>query len=241
LNKGSLAEKVNQLMLQEAERQEPPPKRLKSGNSEGGEVVKRTALDVRFGNHGRKLLQARLDDSIVRLICVTGIPPSVVDYEQWKDMLAVANSAHCPTSSSAFIDNHIPAEAGCVRTLSIEYLKTCFHLTVSYDGGTTKLPQSVYTIHFTTPEGQSVLIEGDNATAESATVEYISQALLRAMDLVGRLCSSGIASDSAGNTKLARQLVCAVPTIIPMADVCHHLNHLCKDLSQLSMFTVCCK
>jgi hypothetical protein len=46
LNKGSLAEKVNQLMLQEAERQEPPPKRLKSGNSEGGEVVERTALPV---------------------------------------------------------------------------------------------------------------------------------------------------------------------------------------------------
>ncbi|KAG1839860.1 hypothetical protein C8R48DRAFT_549772, partial [Suillus tomentosus] len=74
-------------------------------------------------------------------------------------------------------------------------------------------------------------------TAESAPGEYISQALLNAMKLVGQLHFSGIASDSAGNTKLAQQLVCAaVPTIIPMADVCHHLNLLCKDLSQLSMF-----
>lgn len=88
-----------------------------------------------------------------------------------------------------------------------------------------------------TLEGQSFLIEGNNATVESAAGEYISQALLNVMKLVGQLHFSGIASDSAGNTKLAWQLVCAVvPTIIPVADVCHHLNLLCKDLSQLSMF-----
>ncbi|KAG1898519.1 uncharacterized protein F5891DRAFT_955629 [Suillus fuscotomentosus] len=106
----------------------------------------------------------------------------------------------------------------------------------------TEVPQNFLSqsIPFTSrhQEGQSFLIEGNNATAESATGEYISQALLNAMKLVGQLRFSGIASDSAGNTKLARQLVCAaVPTIIPMADVCHHLNLLCKDLSQLSMFT----
>lgn len=123
LNKGSFAEKVNQLMLQEAEQHESPCKHLKSDNSEGGEVVKRTVLDVQFGNHGRKLLQACLDDLIVRLICITHIPPSVIDCEQWKDMLAVKNSAYCLTSSSGFIDNHIPAEAAHVCTLSIKYFE----------------------------------------------------------------------------------------------------------------------
>lgn len=183
--------------------QELPPKCLKSSNSVGREVVKKTALDVRFGDHGRKLLQARLDDLIVRLICITDVPPLIVDYKQWKDMFAIANSAYCPTSSSTFINSYIPAEAGHVHSLSIEYLKTCFHLTISYDGGTTKFPQSVYTIHFMTLEGQSFLIEGNNPTVESAAGEYISQALLNVMKLVGQLHFSGIASDSAGNTKLA--------------------------------------
>ncbi|KAG2059587.1 hypothetical protein BDR06DRAFT_835502, partial [Suillus hirtellus] len=187
-------------------------------------------------------LQAHLDNSIVHLTCIIGVPPSIVDYKQWKDMFAITNSAYCLTSSSTFINSYIPAEAGHVRTLSIKYLKTCFHLTISYDRGTTKFPHSVYTIHFTTLKGQSFLIEGNNATAESATGEYILQALLNMMKLVGQLHFSRIASDSAGNMKLAQQLVCAaVPTIIPMADVCYHLNLLCKDLLQLSMFTTVIK
>ncbi|KAJ8579575.1 hypothetical protein M405DRAFT_778782, partial [Rhizopogon salebrosus TDB-379] len=61
--------------------------------------------------------------------------------------------------------------------------------------------------------------------------------LLNAMDLVGRFRFSGITSDNTGNVRVARQLVCqTVKTIIPMSDVCHHLNLLCKDIAKLPMF-----
>lgn len=138
---------------------------------------------------------------------------------------------------SLIADKHIPGEAARVRKLSIEFLKTRFNLTISYDGGTTKRPQSAYTVHFTTPDGRSFLIEGEESSDSSHTGEHIAHMLLNAMDLVGRFRFSGIASDNTGNTRVARQLVCqAVKTVIPMSDACHHLNLVCKDIAKLPMF-----
>jgi hypothetical protein len=76
----------------------------------------------------------------------------------------IANAAYYPSCSSTIADTHIPGEAARVRTLSIIFLKTQINLTISYDGGTTHRPQSVYTVHFTTPDGRSFLIEGEESS-----------------------------------------------------------------------------
>ncbi|KAG2337516.1 hypothetical protein BDR05DRAFT_842673, partial [Suillus weaverae] len=73
---------------------------------------------------------------------------------------------------------------------------------------------------------------------ESHTGEFLAQMVLRAIDLVGRNHFAGVTSDNTGNTRVARRLLCAeIKTLIQVPDICHHLNLLCKDLIQLSMFS----
>jgi hypothetical protein len=192
------------------------------------------SLDILVGETGRKLLQAQLNLAIINLICAACLPPTLVDYAEWKKLFTIANIRYHPMSSTTLVDDHIPSQAARVRKMTIEYLKTQFDLTVSYDGATTKLPQSVYTVHFTTADGRSFLIEGNEASDESHTGEHIARVLLMAMDLVGRLRFSGISGDSTGNTKAGRRFVCVVVrTIINMPDICHHTSLGCKDVCRL--------
>jgi hypothetical protein len=173
--------------------------------------------------------------AIVKLFCAAALPPHIADYQEWKDMLMIANQAYHPASCSTIADSHIPKEAARVRDLVI---KLNFNLTVSFDGGGTKRQQAVYTIHFTTPDGRSFLIRGEECSDESHTGEFIAQMVLKAIDLVGQNHFAGVTSDNTGNTRVARQILCAeIKTLIQVPDICHHLNLLCKDITQLSMFS----
>jgi hypothetical protein len=225
---------------QETDTQDVKRIRLESGADKNSNA-RPPALEVLVGETGRKLLQAQLDLAVVNLICAACLPPTLVDYSEWKNIFTIANKRYHTMSSTTLVDDHIPGQAARVRKLSIEYLKTQYDLTVSYDGATTKRPQSVYTVSFTTADGRSFLIEGNEASDESHTGEHIARILLAAMDLVGRLRFSGISGDSTGNTKVGRRLVCdVVCTIINMPDVCHHTSLGCKDIGRLPMFTDVC-
>lgn len=80
----------------------------------------------------------------------------------------------------------MPKEAARVRQLSIEKLKTLDNLTISYDGGTTKLVQSIYTVHVTTPDArESYLLAGDESSGLSHSAEYIVKLLKKIMDEIG--------------------------------------------------------
>lgn len=199
--------------------------------------LKNTMIEVECRKAGRACLTAQLDLAIIKLISAAALPPTLVDYREWKDIFSIANSIYRPACSTTIADQHIPSEAARVRELSLQYLRKQHHLTISFDGGTTKWPKSIYTVHFTTSDGRSFLIEGEESSDTSHTGEYLARMLLKTMDLVGRYCFSGITSDNTGNTRLARQLVSQeVKTCIPMSDVCHHLNLLAKDLAQLEIF-----
>jgi hypothetical protein len=45
------------------------------------------SLDILVGKTGRKLLQAQLN-----LICAACLPPTLVDYAEWKKVSAIANA-----------------------------------------------------------------------------------------------------------------------------------------------------
>lgn len=198
-------------------------------------------LDVIVGMAGKQLLQAQLDVAIIYLICAACLAPTLVDYPQWRKVLEIANNKYQPASSSKLVDNQIPKEASDIRKATIAYLKTQYDLTVSYDGATTKKPQSVYTVHATTADGRSFLLDGNETSSDSHTGEHISLVILSAMDLVGREHFSGISGDSTGNTKLARKIVCRkVPTLINLPDICHHTSLAIKDIGRLEMFDEVC-
>lgn len=233
----SLGALVEQLECEIADERVSSKRIRIDGENNPSDSTTETFMDIYVGETGRKRLQAMLDLAVVNFICATAIPPTVVDYAEWKKIFTIANIRYHPKSSQIIVDDHIPGQAARARELSLKYLGTQVDLTISYDGATTKKPQSVYTIHFTTPDGRSFLIEGQEASDESHTGEHIADQLLRAMDLIGRHHFSGISGDSTGNTKLARIIVCnAVNTIINLPDICHHTSLACKDICRLPIF-----
>ncbi|KIK94748.1 hypothetical protein PAXRUDRAFT_25790 [Paxillus rubicundulus Ve08.2h10] len=68
-------------------------------------------LELEFGKAGHHLMRAWLDLAIVKLLCAAVLPPIIVDYQEWKDIFAIANSTYKPAGSSAVVNNHIPTEA----------------------------------------------------------------------------------------------------------------------------------
>ena len=122
-------------------------------------------------------LANQLDADIVKLFCVGGIPPSKADLPQWKTMWRHAAPMYEPASASKLEEYLIPTEAAFVRTKQLEHLQTCNNLSMTFDGETTRLPESVYTVHVITPDRRVFLFEGNEASDESHTAEHIFKVL----------------------------------------------------------------
>lgn len=151
-------------------------KRAKGGNDhvpkDGNDGGQGMVLDLARKSR-RTELKAVLDSDVVQFVCASLIPPSVVDLPQWKKMWSDAVPIYTPASSTTLRDSHIPQQAEFVRQKQMEFIKTQYNLTLTLDGGTTRYPQSVYTIHVTTPSRRTFLVRGDESTLESHTGEYV--------------------------------------------------------------------
>lgn len=113
----------------------------------------------------------------MKLICVRNVVPTVIDSKEWKDVWSEGNPKYRPTSSSTFINSHIPSEAAQVRILQVQHLKKLCNLTLTFDGNTTHLPQSVYTMHVTTPDCRVYFMDGNEASKERHTAEHLEKVL----------------------------------------------------------------
>ncbi|THH07564.1 hypothetical protein EW146_g9281 [Bondarzewia mesenterica] len=186
-----------------------------------------------------KALQRQYDHIILCLFCLASLPPHLLDYEEWNEAISVTNPALKTVSSMTLSCYQISFESAHVLELSIQELKKQKNLTISYDGSTTRSVQSIYTVHVTTPESrQAYLMEGNEAFGVSHTAQHIRDVLLSVIDKIGCQNFAGICSDNTGNTKLARELVVKeIPSIIVLADPCHRLNNLVKDICKLDHFS----
>lgn len=123
---------------------------------------------------GKARYQDEVNHALVHLFSVSGIPAAVLDSPQWKNFVDVATRGKCnPLSSTMLTVKLIPAEAALVRKLQTDFLRTCDNLTLTFDGGATRKPSSVYTVHITTAERETFFVEGRDATSERHTAEYI--------------------------------------------------------------------
>lgn len=143
---------------------------------------KDASVQVLTSKAGKERLQAKLDYHIMKLICVRGLVPNVIDSPEWKSFVTNANPKYDPTSSSKFVEVHIPSEAAKVRVLQLEHLGKRYNLTLTYDGGTTRKPQSVYTVHITTQDRRVFFVAGDEASREHHTAEHIRSVIIEVSD-----------------------------------------------------------
>ncbi|KZV91751.1 hypothetical protein EXIGLDRAFT_647914 [Exidia glandulosa HHB12029] len=177
----------------------------------------------------------------MRLFKTCALAGNILDLRVWTDFVHAANPKLDTFSSTTLHDIHIAQEAVRVRKLAVDHLRTCDNLTISYDGGTVKIVQSVYTVHVTEPRShESYFLRGDESSGLSHTGEYIRDLVLGVMDEIGRARFACVVSDSTGSTKSAREQVQAtVVTIIALGDAPHALNNLIKDICGLAHFSLC--
>jgi len=137
-------------------------------------------LEKKLKVEGKKAHGLKVNQSVINLICGTGMPPTIVDTKEWQDLISMLDSSIRVYSSLSFADMYIPAEAAQVTEEAIQKLSQIKNLTISYDGGTTKAIESIYTIHVTTPKSQEAyLIEGSEKSGVSHMGLQITTELLK--------------------------------------------------------------
>src|SRR6267154_618791 len=90
------------------------------------------------------------------IVCC-GVPPTIVDSPEWKELISVLNSNYQSPSSTKLTGNLIINEAAKISEGIKEYLGKVRHLMITFDGGKIRRPNSLYTIHITVPGGRTFL------------------------------------------------------------------------------------
>ncbi|KAM6488823.1 Ribonuclease H-like domain containing protein [Amanita muscaria] len=185
----------------------------------------------------RKAFQLKVDHIIMRLICVRGLVPNVIDSSEWKELMEMLNSDYHPTSSSTFSHDLIPKEAAYVRSQQIELLKLQKNLTLTFDGTTIRKPQSLYTVHAITPLREIYFVDGHEGSNAHHTTAWLKDKLISTLSTVGVSQWAATCSDNTNVTKAARREVSnEYKTILTVNDCVHHLHLAIKDITTLGCF-----
>lgn len=116
---------------------------------------------VAAGNHmkwkaDREAMQAQADHAIMRLICVRGLVPNVLDSPEWKELMQALNPAYTPMLSHKYTQEYIPKEASFVRAMQLEEL--CTKNNITFDSTNTRR-DSMYFVHATTEEREHMFVQ----------------------------------------------------------------------------------
>ncbi|KAG9077841.1 hypothetical protein FRC06_008673, partial [Ceratobasidium sp. 370] len=131
-------------------------------------------------SEGHEQHNMRYNHLALLAICGLSLPPTILDSRYWRNMIEFLDPKIAPSSASHVAAALIPSEAARVRQKSIEVLRGYRHLTLSFDGATTRRNQSIYTVHATTPDTrQSHLLAGSNATGKSHTGQHLKEVLVK--------------------------------------------------------------
>ncbi|KAF8601985.1 hypothetical protein BDV93DRAFT_474979, partial [Ceratobasidium sp. AG-I] len=120
----------------------------------------------------------KVNHALLKLLCDRMIPPSVVDCPKWKDFVHSLDENIDTASGSTIAVKFVTTEAAFICGESIKRLSQLQNLTLSFDGGTTRGGESVYTVHVTDPlTREAHLVECSEETGVSHTAEHIRSVL----------------------------------------------------------------
>lgn len=130
------------------------------------------------GSESQPEKNMRANHALLKWLCDRMIPPSAVDNPRWRDLISALDPNASTASGTTITDSFVTSEAAHIHQESITQLSQEEQLTLSYDGGTTRKHESVYTVHVTTPSTRSAhLMEGNEASGVSHTAEHICSIL----------------------------------------------------------------
>lgn len=126
-----------------------------------------------FMMQGQQNLKAKADKVLMLLLVCNGLPPTVIDSAEFKRYSEILNSQYIPPSSTTMNDSLIPVEAARTELEVVRFLKKQRNLTISFDGGKIRKPVALYTVHITTADRRTFLMDIDNASKLSHTGNYV--------------------------------------------------------------------
>ncbi|KAG8733385.1 hypothetical protein FRC10_000256 [Ceratobasidium sp. 414] len=141
-----------------------------------------------------------VNHALLKWICDRMVAPSAVDCPSWRELVSALNPNIKTASGSTIAENFVSTEAAYIRQSSINKLLQHGFLTLSFDGGTTRKRESVYTVHVTTPKTrEAYLMEGNEASGVSHTADHVCSVIDKVLRDIGPEQFSSIVSDNAGN------------------------------------------
>lgn len=140
-----------------------------------------------FSQAGKNAKRDLVHHAVLKFFCAALLPPSVADLDEWKALIAAMDCKVPPVSSTTISDIQLVHESAHALQQSLNTLKECYNLTLTMDGGSTRAPVSIYTIHVTTAVGrESHLISGVEDSGQSHTAEWCENAALEVRSHNGR-------------------------------------------------------
>jgi hypothetical protein len=155
---------------------EPPLKKPKQGKLDLGTLHQ---TGQKNKEEQLQLYQNKVDHIIMRLICVRGLVPNIVDSDEWKELMNLLNGAYQPTSADTFATKHIPREAVYVQQKQNDILRTINNLTLTFDGNSTRKLQLIYTAQATTPSRETYFLDAHQGSDERHTTQWVTSKLMK--------------------------------------------------------------
>ncbi|KAI0820926.1 ribonuclease H-like domain-containing protein [Irpex lacteus] len=172
----------------------------------------------------------------MRLICLHGLVPNILDSPEWKELMGILNPNYKCTPANKFSGEYIPKEAVFVREEQLKELRQQKNLTVTRDGGNTRR-DSIYFVHITTSDREHYFLDGHVGTKDHHTSAWVEGRLMKSIEDVGIDRTAGACTDDCAQMhKVRGDIHDKHPTICNLRDCCHLIHGIVEKTSKLSEF-----
>lgn len=104
--------------------------------------------------------QAKLDLLLFKFIICCALPFTLLENPFFIEFIYVLCSNYPMPERTAFFARHLQSEVATVTRKLTEFLNTKFHLTLSFDGWSSRAKDEIYTFHTTIPSRRSFFTDG---------------------------------------------------------------------------------
>ncbi len=131
--------------------------------------------------------QAELDLLLFKVFICCAIPWALLDNSFFRDFIAALAMNYVIPDRSAFFVKHVAQETANVTIKLRKFLEGKRHLTISFDGWSSRGKDEIYTFHITTPSRQSIFAAGHVFNGLSVTGTALMERV-SAVSIVSDIC-----------------------------------------------------
>jgi hypothetical protein len=126
-----------------------------------------------------KQQKIRIESLLFRMFICCALPWTLMDSPFFSEFVQALAPNFTIPDRSFFFTTHLAQEVAAWNLKFTEFLGTKTHLTISFDGWSTRARDEIYTFHTTTPERRSFFTDGHIFKGESVTGDALQLVILR--------------------------------------------------------------